>query len=342
MSSRIFSPPGSSASRLDGLLAAASWPIDPGRELRALVEAGCDSLPLPGSGGTLDRWRAFARVGAADLALAKVFEGHTDALAILAELGASPLAPRGSRWGVWCAEPPRNRVAIAIRPGGGVTLHGVKAWCSGAACLTHALVSGWDREGRPCLAAVSLRQAGVTLVDAGWKAAGMAAAATVNVRFDRTPAIAVGAPNAYVDRPGFLHGGAGVAACWFGGVTRIAQRLRAGAPSDPHRLAHLGAVDIAVAQARAMLRDAADAIDARPADRCALATARARLATEAAAEEVLRRAGRALGAGPLCHEAAFAQALADLPLFIRQSHAERDQAAHGAIVAGLAEPPWAL
>ena len=101
-------------------------------------------------------------------------------------------------------------------------------------------------------------------------------------------------------------------------------------------------MDVALAQARATLREAASAIDAHPEDGCALAAARARLAVEAAAEEVLNRVPRALGAGPLCRDAALAQALADLPVFIRQSHAEHDQAAHGKQVAQHGEPPWIL
>jgi len=44
----------------------------------------------------------------------------------------------------------------------------------------------------------------------------------------------------------------------------------------------------------------------------------------------------------LCQDAGYAQAMADLPVYIRQSHAERDLAAHGQLVAALAEPPWTL
>ena len=51
---------------------------------------------------------------------------------------------------------------------------------------------------------------------------------------------------------------------------------------------------------------------------------------------------RALGAGPLCRDAHFARLAADLPVFLRQSHAERDQAVLGGIVAGAEDHPWAL
>jgi hypothetical protein len=40
----------------------------------------------------------------------------------------------------------------------------------------------------------------------------------------------------------------------------------------------------------------------------------------------MEHAGRALGAAPLCRDDHFAHLMADLPVFIRQSHAERDAA----------------
>lgn len=330
---------------IEDVLALARPPVDPGHWLRELVRAGCGQLPLPGSGGTLLRWRGLAAVASVDLGLAKLFEGHTDALAILAELEAGFDAPEDACWGVWCAEPPDMRVGIRTQAAGGVIVSGLKGWCSGAATLSHAIVSGWNGAGEPCLAAVALDQPGVTVTTQGWHAVGMRSSASVNVLFDQAQGSAVGAPGAYVDRPGFLHGGAGVAACWYGALAGIAGRLRdavARDRPDPYRLAHLGAVDVALTQARAVLREAACAIDAHPAARCALETARARLAVEAAAQEVLSRVPRALGAGPLCRDAALAQALADLPVFIRQSHAERDQAEHGKQVAQHGESPWTL
>jgi hypothetical protein len=60
---------------------------------------------------------------------------------------------------------------------------------------------------------------------------------------------------------------------------------------------------------------------------------RARLVVEEAASAVMNHATRTLGAGPLCRNARFARALADLPVFLRQSHAERDLAALGELSA---------
>jgi len=56
----------------------------------------------------------------------------------------------------------------------------------------------------------------------------------------------------------------------------------------------------------------------------------------------LHAVGRALGAGPLCKDAALAQLYADLPVFMRQSHAERDQEAVGKLVGALGNAPWTL
>lgn len=284
-------------------------------------------------------------MAAHSLSLAKLYEGHTDALAILSELQAD-LATEGLRWAVWCAEPPGERVQAtpkaphaAAHAGMAVQLSGHKPWCSGARAVDRALVSGWLADGRRCLIAVTMDQPGIRRDDSHWQAVGMAASASADVHFDGATGVLVGEPGQYLGRPGFHHGGAGVAACWHGAAARIASHLQqaVGQGEDPHRQAHLGALDVALAGAAGLLRDAAARIDATPSDPCLLAVNRARLAVEAAAEEVLRRVPRAIGPGPLCKNRGLAQLMADLPVFIRQSHAERDQAALGRLLADKAQ-----
>lgn len=305
--------------------------------LRQLVAAGVDRLPLPGAGETLARWRMLAEVAALDLSLAKLFEGHTDALAILAELEGPAPAP-GSLWGTWCAEPPDARLEICSAGASHVRLRGRKAWCSGAAELSHALVSGWTDDGKPWLAAVALQQPGVQVTREGWPAIGMARSGSVDVLFDDAEAVAVGQPGDYLSRPGFWQGGAGIAACWFGGAAGIARALRSrcGANSDGHRLAHLGAADAALRASRALLRETAAWIDAHPAGNAQAPAMALRLAVEQAAQQVLLHATRAMGAGPLCRDARLASAVADLPIYLRQSHAERDLEALGRLL--VAQP----
>ena len=302
---------------------------DLAHRLSRLLAAGSGCLPRPGSGQTLRRWQALADVAAQDLALAKLFEGHTDALAIMAELGAAEADP-GSVWATWAAEPPTARLELRRTPQG-ARLTGRKAWCSGAELASHALVTAWDEEDRQCLAAVAIGQPGVTVTTDGWHAVGMGRAASGDVLFDAARAVEIGAPGQYTARPGFWQGGCGIAACWYGGALPFADAVAdlVRRRDDPHAAAHLGAIDAALAAARALLAEAACWIDAYPAASARIQALRSRAAVEEAVGNVLAHAGRALGAAPLCRDAALAQRFADLPVFVRQSHAERDLAELG-------------
>lgn len=313
--------------------------------LELLVEAGIDRLPFPASGDTLARWRVLAEVAAHDLSLAKLFEGHTDALAILEECGVT-WTEQGLRWGTWSAEPPDARLMLQEhdKSGSKVRLTGKKAWCSGAATVTHALVSCWNPANEPCLAAVAISPPAVTVTDKGWEAVGMAASGSVDVGFAEADAVQIGRPGDYVNRPGFWHGGAGIAAVWFGGALGIARMTHesTGHTSDPHRLAHLGAIDAALAAAAAVLRETAATIDLHPKRIARREALRTRLFVEHAAEDVMHHAVRAVGAGPLCRNPSFARAMADLPVFLRQSHAERDMAQLGELALDVGGQACAL
>jgi len=323
---------------------------DADREIRALVALGRGDLPKPGRGATLSRWQALARVASQDLALAKLYEGHTDALAIIAELDGldvldvlgGPGQGAGELWGVWAAEPPDGRLGLR-RERGRVLLSGRKAWCSGAGVVTHALVTAWDAHGRQCLLAVPMTAAGITVTDQGWHAVGMGTVSSPDVLFDDVEATMVGVAGSYTERPGFWHGGCGIAACWYGGTTPLARALaeKARGGDDPHLHAHLGVVDVALRSLRALLIEAACWIDEHPRDSARTLALRVRAAADETASLVHRHAGRGLGAGPLCRDPAVARRFADLPVFIRQTHAERDLAELGRSVAAAGDD-WRL
>ncbi|BEU24449.1 acyl-CoA dehydrogenase [Paraburkholderia sp. 22B1P] len=297
--------------------------------LDALRARGMDWLPLPGRGETATRWRGLAAVAACDLSLVKLYEAHTDALAILAELGRAELADDGS-WAVWAAEPPNAKLIAHAADGNVLTLEGTKPWCSGAPHVTHALVTAW-RDDEPVLAAVELSQPGIAIDPGGWQAVGMRATGTSSVRFDGARAVQVGTAGAYLKRPGFWHGGAGIAACWYGCAAALASILRDSVKrhDDPHACAHLGAADAELSAVAALLRESAAWIDAHPRDDAQQCALRVRVAVEQAAEQVMQHVSRALGAAPFCTDPWFARAIADLPVFLRQSHAERDECALG-------------
>ena len=295
----------------------------------ALAGAVGARLPVPGGGRTLHVWSALASTAAVDLTVARTLEPHLDALAILAQAG---VAADPGTWGVFAAEGPGEPLR-ATATGASYALDGRKHWCSLAGVLDRALVSAWIGDERQ-LFAVDLAHPGATAVSGTWVARGLAAVDSGPVDFADVPATAVGEPGWYLERPGFAWGGIGVAAVWFGGAVGIARRLVAAAahrPPDQVALMHLGAVDAQLHAARCVLEEAAYAVDAGrltgPAGwRAAL---RVREVVALAAEDVLRRAAHGLGPGPLATDEDHARRVADLELYLRQWHAERDQAALG-------------
>lgn len=341
---------------------AGSRHLGAGVRMQQLAGGGCALLPQPGQGHTLQRWRALAEVARHDLSLVKLYEGHTDALAILRELQAPEQvagSDADSLWGTWAAEAPGERVTLLPAGGQGaipadghaaeVLLTGTKPWCSGAEHASHALLTAWHPDGRgPQLVAVDLLQPGVTVSTHHWRAIGMADSASADVSFQQVRAVCVGGEGDYLRRPGFWHGGAGIAACWWGGALALGESLHravvpsTAAPPHPFRLAALGRVDVALGTTRALLHEAADWIDAHPAEDAFRVALRVRQAAEACARQVLDEAGRSLGATPFCRDADFARRAADLPVFIRQSHADRDDAALGERLASQEQSPWSL
>ncbi len=321
---------------------AATAALDP----EQVRDTAARVLPLPGAGHTHERWRGLADLGRTDLALAKVVEPHHDAQAICHDLG-HPTPRPGTLWEVWAAEPPGPRLE-ATAAGGGWRLSGQKPFCSGSGLATHALVTA-DAAGESRLFAVDVaagRADGTVQLDpSAWAGPGMSAADTRTLRFDAAEATAVGPSGAYVGRPGFWHGAIGVACCWAGGAYGVAATLQAASRRrtlDPHASAHLGAVAAALDRCRAALRLSADEIDAVGGDE-ALDQARyraesVRATVAAAAEEIVTRVGHALGPAPLALDAEHARRVADLQVFLRQHHAERDLAALGGLARDSA--PW--
>lgn len=291
-------------------------------------------VPLPGSGRTAERFLALHALGREDLCVARLVEGHLDAVAILDEIAGIRVEP-GERWGVWAAQPP-GPALCARRTGGRWVLDGPKPYCSGAHSVTHALVTADTEDGRR-LFAVRVAQAGVRPVPGSWQAIGMAGSDTPDVEFTEVEGTPVGEVDAYLDRPGFQHGGIGVAACWLGGARAVAETLYASARRRTHdaiAAAHLGAVDMLLSSAATVLERAADDIDADPLDvlgGARMRSLRVRALADLVCTQVLDHVGRATGAGPLCHDPRHARAAADLSVYVRQHHAERDLAELGRV-----------
>jgi alkylation response protein AidB-like acyl-CoA dehydrogenase len=298
------------------------------------LDSGRLEMPLPASGNTVERWQRLAALAEDDIAAARIAEAHVDAVAILNELGGKPPRP-DQLWGVWAAEAPDAVLNATCLDGDEFVLNGTKVWCSGAGFCTHALVTANVEGGERGLFAVTVTDPAVKALPSTWWNPGMAGSDTRPVQFTNARAVAVGDPGDYLNRPGFWHGAIGVAACWLGGARRVASPLYRSAGSqsaDAYALAHLGAVDAALAASDAMLGAAAAQVDSDPFNRTGTAqllARRVRAVVEHAVDEAITRTGRALGPGPLCQDGRHAQRVADLSIYIRQSHAERDLAELG-------------
>ncbi len=297
-------------------------------------------LPMPGGGQTLVLWDVLSRVAAYDLTVARTLEPHVDALAILSEarlartgLDLSEIGADGrSTWGVFAAEGPDGRLT-AREIAGEWVLDGVKPWCSLAGRLSHALVTAWTSETTRQLFAVALGPDVVPRTDA-WASRGLIEIPSAPAEFKGVRAAPVGGEGWYLVRPGFWWGGIGVAACWYGGVAGVARRLapKPGSRRVPDQIAHLqlGQADTLLYAVRAALGEAASCVDDAGQDHGEVLARRARALTRSTVDEVLAITARACGPAPLTLEEEHSRRVADLSVYVRQDHGERDLAALGA------------
>lgn len=283
-----------------------------------------DKIPHPASGNsnnsqTLIRWQILAYVAGIDLTIAKWFESHLDALSIIHEVGYNE-ATQGL-WAIWAAE--GHPDPIRYEQG---KISGTKSWCSGANIVDHGLMTYRDEDGQSQLLVVDMQQDGIDIDNEAWQAVGMQATDTATIQFDGATASHAGSVNAYLERVGFWHGAAGVAACWYGATASIADYLIKAYQHKPHdyKAMYLGQIGTALAVTQQYFRHLAYLIDSRPNQSHELAIRQLRANVEQLARLVVETVGLALGAAPFCGNAHFARLSADLPVFIRQSHGAFD------------------
>lgn len=283
-------------------------------------------LQPPGCGATVERFHVLWNAGRRAPALGRIIEAHHDALAILAEAGRAVAGDE--LFGVWAAGGP-NPLRLERAGSRSWHLRGDKHWCSAATFARRALVTATSEAAGGVLALVDLSSSGVHVGESSWQSPAMAAVGTRTVHFDVLidDDDVIGVDDWYLRRPGFWHGAVGVAACWAGCIDGVVDRLGPMWRDDAHALAHLGAVDSLRWTMRVAIDAAAGEIDADPVGSSETRRRRAlrvRHTVDATITDVIDRIGRALGPGPMAHVPSLHRHLAEIDLYRRQSHAERD------------------
>lgn len=286
--------------------------------------------------------------GRRDLPLGRLFEGHVDALQIVARYGtpaqrtvAERIARDGGAFGVWNADLPGEPLRLD-----GNRLSGGKAFASGAGILSHALVSV-DAPGGRQLILLDLVRTPPDIDRSWWRVTGMQRSETHIVRWhdQALPDDSwIGAPGDYIREPWFSGGAIRFAAVQAGGIAalvdgardHLAAHARTG---DPHQRARLADLYRAAQSAAAAVADAARdwRTDDVPATLAHVAAARA--AVYAAGEEALALAQAAVGVQAMFVDHPIAATLTDLAVYLRQPgpDAQRDRVGE-AVAAGLLSP----
>ena len=318
--------------------------VFPRRGLALLREAGALAAPLPASlgglglgtepTGALGMLRLLRLVGAANLSLGRLFEGHVNALKLILRYGtraqgqdAAAAVRDGALFGIWVTEGSDGLRYTQDAPGGFLRLHGAKLFASGAAEVTHPLVTALSPEGDTRMMVVPLR--GDRAVEAMLASlSGMRGACTGRHDFSgfvRDPGILLGAPGDYLRQPEFSAGAWRGMAVALGGIDRLVSLFctalaERGRDANPHQRVRIGEALIARETAALWTRKAAlvaegDRFD--PGDVAATVNL-ARIACETAGLDVIRLVQRGLGLSAFLSGSAVERVMRDLATYLRQ------------------------
>lgn len=257
-------------------------------------------------------------LGRVDLCLARLVEGHADAMRILDQAGHQP---RPGVYGVWASRSAGTGVAAQER-GEGWHLQGESRFSSGIDLIDRTLVPGWYDDTHRLF---DVPLDAVQPDRSTWHTTAMDGSRSFTVRLDLdVPAEdTVGPPGFYLDRPGFPIGGLEVAAVWVGGAESVLEQVVSGLSRftpTAHQTRRVGVMEQAVWTARVALDAAVRRIPDLSGPVLARETAAARSAVVQACEQVVDEATRVVGPAGLSGTARLARTLGDLTIYVRQHH----------------------
>ena len=302
-----------------------------------LASAAADARGVP-IGGRHEELELLRAAGYRDLSFGRLFEGHGNALSLVARCGSAAQrggaardAAAGHLFGVWNTQSD-DGVRIIAEDLAGVRLTGRKTFCSGAGTVTRALITAARDDGASQMILVPMDRIDAAIDRSFWEPLGMERSDSFAVSFDGVRVerhALVGDAGDYERQPWFGAGAARFVAVQAGGIARLVDELAAFAArrhvEDAVQLTRIGECVVATRTAGQWVRACADAWAAF--DREANAAAErelsvtvdaARAAVERAALDVLERVERAVGARGLLASEPFAALVRDLRMYLRQ------------------------
>lgn len=337
------------AIRQTGLLAACLPDAAGGQGLGLGAETACDACAL------------LRRLGQANLSVARLFEGHMNAVKLLHLYGAADLRERvalavgnGALLGIWGADGPRPLRGFGA--GGRLRLDGEKIFASGLGLVHFAVVTlrdGNDDDGPSRLALVDVSD-GARQDSSAWKASGMRATASGHFDFTGLEIDAdhlIGQPGDYMREPYFEGGIWRYCAAHLGGAEALVDLWRdaltsRGRLDNPMQLARYARA-VALCHAMAsLLRDTAQTVEAAAAksqDMINEAVAAALLARQFVEEgcvQILQLAEKSLGTAAYVTGTPIERIRRDLSMFLRQAAPDAKLLKAGRLLTGAQGAPW--
>lgn len=331
MSTSVTAPPTLSQPEAIAAVAAGAEALDRSPRFPAEAFAALDAAGLT---RTLDRsppdeWAAVRAVARADGSVARILDGHLNAVERLGVAAPEPLRSRERGrvaagdllLGVWGADPGEGEGEPAHLVNGAI--YGTKIFCSGAGGLHAALVLVRGGEpGPPLLAYVDLTD-GIEIDRLWYRAPGMRSSESHRVSFDGARVLAVlGRPGEIAREPYFGRDAIRTAACWAGLVDAVREEALAALAQRPEEdqlaalaagrmLAGAGTID-------AWFERAATTIEREPEAATTDLSVALRVAVAGAARATVDEAVRATGSRPLVAGGRMDRARRDLELFLNQ------------------------
>ncbi|MBB4154226.1 alkylation response protein AidB-like acyl-CoA dehydrogenase [Sphingomonas jinjuensis] len=301
----------------------------------------------PDAGSLLALLGLLYRVGREDLPLGRLFEGHVDAVQIVARYGTPAqrhslraAIDKGATFGVWNAD--LKGAPLHLVDG---RLNGGKSFASGAGILSHALVTVEGDGGRQ-LVLIDLAAAPPTIDRSIWCVVGMQRSETHVVRWHDAVVeqeALIGASGDYVREPWFSGGALRFTAVQAGGIARLVDIVRdhlvaLDRAADPHQAGRLARLFALAEASAAAVRRAADGWFEDNASRLPRVAA-ARAAVYESGGEALALAQEAVGVSSLFVDHPLADAITDLSMYLRQPGPDAQRMQVGAAVAaGVLRP----